>query len=156
VSETFLTRAGYEKLRQEVEELKKRKSQLSRDIAEAREKGDLSENAEYHSAKDSLAELLTRINLIQDKLQSARFIDDIKAPEDTVAIGRSVTVIDEDGDEATYTLVGAEESDPEAGRISVYSPLAQGLLHKKVGEKASIELQDGSRTLSIVKVGPAE
>ena len=69
MSETFLTRAGYEKICLDIEDLKKRKSQLSRDIAEAREKGDLSENAEYHSAKDKLGEVMSRISILQDKLQ---------------------------------------------------------------------------------------
>jgi len=156
MTETFLTRAGYEKLRLEIEDLKQRKKQLSHDIAEAREKGDLSENAEYHSAKDKMAEVLGRINIIQDKLESAQLIDGIKTPKDTVAIGCSVTVKDEDGDESTYTLVGADESDPTEGRISVYSPLAQGLLHKKVGEKVSIEMPAGSREYQIIKLGPAE
>ena len=155
MTETFLTRVGYEKLRNDIEDLKKRKVQLSHDIAEAREKGDLSENAEYHSAKDKLGEVMTRINILQDKLQGAKLIDEIKSPEGTVAIGRSVTVKDEDGDESTYTLVGADESDPAAGRISVYSPLAQVLLHKKIGEKVSLELPAGTRQFHILKVGPA-
>ena len=153
MTETFLTRAGYEKLRNEIEELKKRKVQLSQDIAEAREKGDLSENAEYHSAKDKLGEVMGRISLIQDKLQGAKFIDDIKVPKDTVAIGRSVTIKDEDGDETTYTLVGTDESDPSEGRISVYSPLAQGLLHKKAGEKVTVEMSAGAREFLILKIG---
>ncbi len=153
MTETFLTRAGYEKLRNEIEDLKKRKVQLSQDIAEAREKGDLSENAEYHSAKDKLGEVMGRISLIQDKLQGAKFIDDIKVPKDTVAIGRSVTIKDEDGDETTYTLVGTDESDPSEGRISVYSPLAQGLLHKKAGEKVTVEMPAGAREFLILKIG---
>jgi transcription elongation factor GreA len=153
MTETFLTRAGYEKLRLEIDELKKRKTQLSLDIAEAREKGDLSENAEYHSAKDKLGEVMGRISAIQDKLQGAKLIEEIKAPKDTVAIGRSVTIKDDEGDESTYTLVGADESDPNAGRISVFSPLAQGLLHKKVGEKVTVEMPAGSRQFLIVKVG---
>ncbi|MFA6003820.1 MAG: transcription elongation factor GreA [Elusimicrobiota bacterium] len=154
MTETFLTRAGYEKLRLEIEDLKKRKVQLSRDIAEAREKGDLSENAEYHSAKEKMSEVLGRINLIQDKLEGAKLIDDLKSPKDTVSIGCSVTVKDEDGDEVTYTLVGSDESDPSAGRISVYAPLAQGLLGKKVGEKVSIDMPAGTRAFTIVKAGP--
>ncbi len=153
MAETFLTRAGYEKLRQEIEELKKRKAHLSKDIGEAREKGDLSENAEYHSAKDKLSEVLNRINILQDKLQGATLIDDLKAPKDTVAIGCCVTIKDEDGGETDYTLVGEEESDPSQGRISVYSPLAQGLLHKKVGEKVTVEMPAGSRKFLILKVG---
>jgi transcription elongation factor GreA len=152
MTDTFLTRAGYEKLRQEIDDLKKRKVQLSNDIAEAREKGDLSENAEYHSAKDKLGEVLGRINIIQDKLQNAKIIDEIKGPKDTVAIGRAVTLRDEDGDETTYTLVGSDESDPAQGRISVYSPLAQGLLHKKAGEKVSVEMPAGPREFHILKV----
>ncbi len=154
MTETFLTRAGYEKLRQDIEELKKQKVQLSKDIAEAREKGDLSENAEYHSAKDKMAEVLGRINILQDKLQGATLIDDLKAPKGIVAIGCRVTIKDEDGDETDYTLVGEEESDPAQGRISVYSPLAQGLLHKKSGEKVSIDLAAGPRAFTIVKIGP--
>ncbi|MDD5656261.1 MAG: transcription elongation factor GreA [Elusimicrobia bacterium] len=152
MTDTFLTRAGYEKLRQEIDELKRRKVQLSQDIAEAREKGDLSENAEYHSAKDKLAEVLGRINIIQDKLQSAKLIDEIKGPKDTVAIGRSVTIRDEDGDETTYTLVGADESDPAQGRISVFSPLGQHLLHKKTGERVNVDMSAGTREFLITKV----
>ena len=94
-----------------------------------------------------------RINLLQDKLQGAKLIEEIKAPKDTVAIGRSVTIRDDEGDESTYTLVGSDESDPDAGRISVYSPLAQGLLHKKAGEKVTVEMPAGSRQFLIVKVG---
>ncbi|MDD5630187.1 MAG: transcription elongation factor GreA [Elusimicrobia bacterium] len=153
MTETFLTRAGYEKLRHDVEELKKRKVQLSHDIAEAREKGDLSENAEYHSAKDKLGEVMSRIDSLQDKLQGAKLIDEIKAPKDTVAIGRAVTIKDDEGDESTYTLVGTDESDPDAGRISVYSPLAQGLLHRKAGETVTVEMPSGARQFLILKVG---
>ena len=121
MTETFLTRAGYEKLRNELEPLKKMKAQLSLDIGEAREKGDLKENAEYHSAKECLGEVMGRIARIQDKLQNAKIIDELKQPKDTVVIGCVVSLKDEDGDDIEYTLVGEDESDPAEGRISVFS-----------------------------------
>ncbi len=131
MSDTFFTRAGYEKLISDIEPLKKMKNQRSQDISEAREKGDLKENAEYHSAKERLGEVMSRIAKIQDKLQSAKLIDDIKVCEGMVSIGGQVTIQDEDGDKSTYILVGEDESDPAEGKISVYSPLAQGLLGKQ-------------------------
>lgn len=153
--DTFLTRAGYEKLIKDLEPLKKQKSQLSKDIGEAREKGDLKENAEYHSAKEKLGEVMNRIQKIQDKLQGAKIIDELKVPKDTVSIGCRVTVQDEDGDCLCYALVGEDESDPAEGRISVYSPLAQGLLGKKVGERVQVELPAGARLFKILKTEPA-
>jgi|SRR5579883_1623630 len=155
MAETFLTRAGYEKLIQELEPLKKQKNQLSQDIAEAREKGDLKENAEYHSAKEKLGEVMTRIAKIQDKLQNAKIIDELKVPKGVVSIGCEVTLQDEDGDEMTYRLVGEDESDPAEGRISVYAPIAQGLLGKKQGEKVEVQLPAGPRTFKILKAQPA-
>lgn len=150
MSETFLTRAGYEKLLKDLEPLRKQKAQLSLDIAEAREKGDLKENAEYHSAKERLGEIMGRIAKIQDKLESAKLIDDLKLPKGEVAIGCTVSLRDQDGDELAYTLVGEDESDPTDGKISVYSPLAQGLLGKKVGEVATVDLPAGQRQFKIL------
>lgn len=155
MSETFLTRAGYEKLRSEIEPLKKQKQQLSLDIAEAREKGDLKENAEYHSAKEKLGEVMSRIAKIQDKLQGAKIIDELKLPPGIVSIGCRVTLQDEEGDEFAYTLVGEDESDPAEGRISVYAPIAQGLLGKKEGDQAQVQLPAGTRTFKILKTEPA-
>jgi transcription elongation factor GreA len=155
MGDTFLTRAGYEKLIKELEPLKKQKHQLSQDIAEAREKGDLKENAEYHSAKEKLGEVMSRIAKIQDKLENAKIIDELKTPKGQVAIGCRVELKDEDGDEIAYTLVGEDESDPAEGKISVYSPLAQGLLGKKQGETVTIELPAGPRQFKILSAGPA-
>lgn len=152
---TFLTRAGYDKLVKELEPLKAMKNQLSLDIQEAREKGDLKENAEYHSAKEKLGEVMNRIAKIQDKLESAKLIDDLQTPKDTVSIGCAITVKDEEGDSMDYTLVGEDESDPAEGRISVYSPLAQGLLGKKVGETVEVQLPAGPRRFTVIKANPA-
>ncbi|MBI4377223.1 MAG: transcription elongation factor GreA [Elusimicrobia bacterium] len=155
MTDTFLTRAGYEKLLKDLEPLKKQKIQLSQDIAEAREKGDLKENAEYHSAKEKLGEVMSRIAKIQDKLQNAKIIDEIKIPRGQVSIGCKVTVEDSNGDQMTYILVGEDESDPSEGRISVFSPLAQGLLGKKEGDTVEVSLPVGPRTFKIISAQPA-
>jgi transcription elongation factor GreA len=152
MGDTYLTRAGYEKLKQDLAGLMKQKTQLSLDIGEAREKGDLKENAEYHSAKEKMGEVMGRIGQIQDKLQSAKLIDDLDTPKDTVAIGTAVTLEDSDGDTMEYSLVGEDESDPAEGKISVQSPLAQGLLGKKVKQTVEVALPAGPRQFKILKV----
>lgn len=151
MADTYLTRAGYEKLKNDLAELMKQKTQTSQDIAEAREKGDLKENAEYHSAKEKMGEVMSRIGIIQDKLQSAKIIDDMKVPKDTVAIGVTVTLEDGEGDTIEYTLVGEDESDPMEGRISVTSPLGSGLLGRKAKETVEVQLPAGPRTFKILK-----
>lgn len=155
MNETYLTREGQKKLLAELESLRGMKKQLSLDIGEAREKGDLKENAEYHSAKERLGEVMTRISKVQAKLDNVKIIEDLNIPKNTVAIGVKVTLQDESGDEFSYALVGEDDSDPAEGRISVYSPLAQGLLGKKVGEDASIELPAGTRVFKIIKTEPS-
>jgi transcription elongation factor GreA len=152
MADTYLTRAGYDKLKKDLAALMKQKAQTSLDIGEAREKGDLKENAEYHSAKEKLGEVMGRIGQIQDKLQSAKIIEDMDIPKDTVAIGTIVSLEDSDGDHVEYTLVGEDESDPMEGKISVQSPLAQGLLGKKVKQTAEVVLPNGVRTFKILKV----
>lgn len=155
MADTYLTRAGYEKLRDELKGLMKQKNQLSQDIGEAREKGDLKENAEYHSAKEKLGEVMGRIGKTQDKLQTAKIIDEMDIPKDVVAIGTTVTLEDGDGDTMEYALVGEDESDPSEGRISVQSPLAQGLLGKKVKQTVEVALPAGPRQFKILKVARA-
>ncbi len=155
MSDTYLTRAGYEKLKKDLTALMKQKTQLSLDIGEAREKGDLKENAEYHSAKEKMGEVMGRIGQIQDKLQSAKIIDELDLPKDVVAIGAKVTLEDADGDTIEYSLVGEDESDPAEGRISVQSPLAQGLLGKKVQQTVEVALPAGPRAFKILKVARA-
>ena len=152
MADTYLTRAAYEKLKKDLQGLMKQKSQLSLDIGEAREKGDLKENAEYHSAKEKLGEVMGRIGQIQDKLQTAKMIDEMDIPKDTVAIGTIVSLEDSDGDTCEYTLVGEDESEPMEGKISVQSPLAQGLLGKKVKETVEVTLPNAVRVFKILKV----
>ncbi|HAH06644.1 MAG TPA: transcription elongation factor GreA [Elusimicrobia bacterium] len=156
MTETYMTRAGQEKLLNDLEELKKRKAILSVEIGEAREKGDLRENAEYHSAKERLAEVMNRISILETKLSGAQIIDNLKIKEGEVQIGVRVTLLDvEDKDEMQWTLVGQEESDPASGLISIYAPLAQGILGHKVGEEVCVELPVGPKKFKILKTEPA-
>lgn len=156
MSDTYLTRAGYEKLVTDLGDLKKQKTILSREIGEAAEKGDLRENADYHEAKKRQAEILRRIHELEDKLKKARLIDDIKVKDGEVQIGVKVTLLDEDEkEEMEWILVGADEADPSKGRLSVYAPLAQGLLGKKVGDKVVVDLPAGPKRIKILKTAPA-
>ncbi len=155
-SATYISRAGMKKLQDEVKELKKQKIILSGEIGEAREKGDLKENAEYHAAKDRLGEIMNRIGKISDALATSRLTDDIEIKKDMVQIGVKIRIEDqEDKETLEWILVGQAESDPAAGKISVDSPLAQGLLGHKVGEKVTIELPAGPVTYKIIKTTPA-
>jgi len=156
MSESYLTRAGYNKLLEDLDVLKKRKAQLSVEIGEALEKGDLRENAEYHSAKERLGDVMNRIGIIESKLTNARIIDSIKIRENEVQIGVKVTLLDvDDNDEMQWVLTGQEESDPASGRISIYAPLAQGILGHKVGEEVAVSLPAGSKKFKILKTEPA-
>ena len=152
MADTYLTRAGHAKLSEELKALMKQKTQLSLDIGEAREKGDLKENAEYHSAKEKMGEVMGRIGKISEKLQSAKLIEEMDIPKDTVAIGTTVSLEDTDGDTVEYSLVGEDESDPMEGKISVQSPLGSGLLGRKSKETVEVQLPNGTRSFKILKV----
>jgi transcription elongation factor GreA len=151
--EVFLTRQGYEKLRQDLKELKERRAQLSIEIAEAREKGDLKENAEYHAAKEEQAKVQERMNEMEQKLRSARIIEESGVQAGEARIGATVTIRDlKEGDEFVYTLVDSVEADFSKGRISVRSPLAEALLGHKEGDQVQVKLPAGIVTYKVVKV----
>lgn len=154
--EIYMTRAGYEKLIKELEMLKERKISLSKEIGETREQGDLRENAGYQYAREKQSETLRRIAEIQDRISGAKIIDDMDLPKDQVIIGMKVTIKDtSDNEEYEYTLVGAEESDPLQGKISVHAPIAQGLLGHKVDEIVTVDLPGGKTKFKILKIEPA-
>lgn len=155
MSATYISRAGKKKLVEEVKELKKQKEILSGEIAEAREKGDLKENAEYHAAKDRLGEVMNRIGKLSDAISSSQLTDELEIKKDMVQIGVTVSLEDSDKEKLEWTLVGQAESDPASGKISVDSPLAQGLLGHKVGEKVTVDLPSGPTTFKILKTKPA-
>jgi len=126
---------------------------IAEKIAAARAEGDLKENAEYHAQREAQGLLQAKINLIKSKLARAQIIDPAKLPRDQVSFGATVTVRDVDlGDEEEYTLVGAGEEDYNKGRILVTSPLGQGLLGKRIGERAEIPAPKGSYELEVVSI----
>jgi transcription elongation factor GreA len=149
-----MTRAGYEKLRAEVDRMEQDEMPvIEQRIASARSEGDLSENAEYHGARESQGLLQARINQRRDQLARATIIDPSKLPKDQVTFGATVVVKDlEFGDEETFILVGAGEDDPDSGRINVTSPLAQGLMGGKIGQKVSIDVPAGTLRFEILTI----
>lgn len=149
-----MTRAGYDKLKAELYELEHEQMPLIENrIAAARSEGDLKENAEYHGARESQGMLQAKINLLKDKLSRADLVDTATLPKDQVVFGVTVKVKDLDfGDTEEYTLVGAGDEDYDVGRILVTSPLAQGLLGRKVGEKVDIEVPAGTNRFEILEL----
>jgi transcription elongation factor GreA len=151
-----MSRAGYDKMIKELEMLLARKQDLSKEIGETREQGDLRENAGYHFAREKQRETLRRIAEIQDKVNGAKIIDDMNLPKGEVIIGMKVQIQDvSDKETYEYTLVGGEESDPTVGKISVHAPIAQGLLGHKINEIVEIDLPVGKTKFKILKIEPA-
>src|SRR5262245_4024728 len=149
-----MTRAGYNKLKAEVDELQNVKMpEIEKRIAAARAEGDLSENAEYHGARESQGLLQAKINLLMTKLANAQIIDTSKMPKDQVAFGCTIKVRDLDlDDEEEFTLVGAGEEDYDTGKINVASPLARGFIGKKVGDKVEVAVPRGVNRFEILAI----
>lgn len=149
-----MTRTGYNKLKAELDELQNEQMpEIEQRIATARAEGDLSENAEYHGARESQGLLMAKINLLKDKLARAAIMDSSKGPKDEVAFGCTLVVKDLDfGDTEEYTLVGAGEEDYDTGRINIASPLAQGFVGKKVGDKVEVEVPAGVNRFEIMEI----
>ena len=149
-----MTHTGYNKIKAELDHLQNEEMpKIEKRIGEARSEGDLSENAEYHGARESQGLLMAKINLLKEKLAFANIIDTSSLPKDEVAFGSKVVVKDLDfGDEEIFYLVGAGEEDYDKGRILVTSPLAQGLLGKKVGDKVEIEVPAGTMKFEVLDI----
>lgn len=142
----FISRKGYQKLQEDLEALKKRRPLIAAEIKDAREKGDLKENAEYHAAKEDSAHNERRIQEIEIKLGGARILEDQgDLPTDKAYIGATVTVRGDDGAEMKYTLVDVSESDPASGLISITSPIGQSLLGQPAGAKVKIPVGKAGR-----------
>ncbi|MBU4310927.1 transcription elongation factor GreA [bacterium] len=150
----FLTKEGYEKLTKELYYLKTvRRREISKEIKEAREHGDISENAEYEAAKEKQAFMETRILQLETKLSQARIIDDKRIPKGRAYLGATVLLRDlESGEELSYTLLGGDEADSSEGKISVHSPVAKGLLGHKAGDRVEIRVPAGIRKYKILKI----
>jgi len=149
-----MTRAGYDKLRAELDRLQNvEMPKIEERIGRARLEGDLTENAEFDGARESQGILQAKINVLRDKLARATLIEPSQVPKDEVAFGSTVVVKDLDcGDEEEFTLVGAGEEDYAAGRILVTSPLAQGLMGRRIGEQVEIEVPMGTARYEILQI----
>ena len=152
-----MTLEGKAKLEAELEELKvvKRKEIVER-IKIARSYGDLSENSEYESAKDEQAFVEGRISTLEKMIRFAEIIDDNNVEKDVVSLGRKITFIElPDGDEETYTIVGSAEANPVEGKISNDSPIAKGIIGKKLNEEVVIPTPGGEMKIRIIDIQSA-
>lgn len=151
---TYLTQEGYDRLKEELERLKSDgRDEVAKAIAEAREKGDLSENAEYDAAKDAQGLLEMRINELEKTFASARVIDKSQIDTSKVTVLSDVTIKNKrNGAQVTYKLVAQAEADLKAKKISVNSPMGEGLLGKKVGDIAVVQTPNGPIEFEIIEI----
>lgn len=149
-----MTADGLARLEEELKTLKSiERPAVIRAIAEAREHGDLSENAEYHAARERQSFIEGRISELEDIVSRAQVIDISQLSGDTVRFGATVTLADEDSDdEVVYQIVGAHEADIQSGRLSVHAPLARALIGKHLGESVEVNSPGGSKSYEIVDV----
>ena len=149
-----MTAEGHKALMEEIRHLKTvERERIIKAIAEARAHGDLSENAEYHAAKEQQAFNEARVAELEDKLSRAEVIDVGKLSGDRVQFGATVTLIDEDTEkEVAYQIVGDLEADVNAGKISISSPIARALIGKEVGDYVEVNTPGGGKSYEILKV----
>jgi transcription elongation factor GreA len=148
-----MTPRGAQKLRDELTRLKEERIKVSREIGVAREHGDISENAEYHAAKERQGMVEARIKDVEDKLARAEVIDPSRLQGSRVRFGAVVTLTNIDTDEdVTYQIVGAEEADIDAGTISISSPLARALIGREAGDEVKVRMPVGERHYEIGSV----
>ena len=151
---SYYTKEGLKKLKEELDQLKDiERHKASQAIAEARDKGDLSENAEYDAAKEAQGMLEMRIARMEENYANARLIDESQLDVSKVLVLSTVELLNKtNGMKMTYTLVAQSEADLKTGKISVNSPIGQGLLGKKVGEMAEITVPSGTIQLEITNI----
>jgi transcription elongation factor GreA len=150
----YMSEEGYKKLVEELKVLETvNRPEISRQIAEARDKGDLSENAEYDAAKEAQGMLEMKINRLKTIIADAKIIDESKLKTDAVQILNKVELKNlNTGIKMTYTIVSESEANLKEGKISVNTPIAQGLLGKKVGDTAEIKVPQGIISLEIINI----
>ena len=149
-----MTREGFKKLEEELHRLKsEERPRIIQQISEARALGDLSENAEYHAAKEAQGMNEARVGDLEDRLSRAEVIDTSKLSGTTVKFGATVTLEDEDtGDTVKYKIVGDGESDVKIGKVSVTSPIARALIGKSKGEVVEVTTPRGSKSYELMKI----
>lgn len=150
----YMSEEGYKKLVEELKVLETvNRPEISKQIAEARDKGDLSENAEYDAAKEAQGMLEMKISKLKEIIAEAKIIDESKISTDSVQILNKVELKNvKNGMKMTYTIVSESEANLKEGKISVSTPIAQGLLGKKVGEVAEIKVPQGQVSLEVVSI----
>ena len=153
-----MTREGYDKRKAELDRMQgPQMVEITKRVATAREMGDLSENAEYHAAREDQGMLQARINLLKDELNRAYILDPNNLPTDEVVFGRRVTVRDLDsGDDEVFILVGPGQDNIDENKILTTSPIGQGLLGKKKGDVAEIKVPMGTLRFEVKEIGAAE
>ena len=149
-----MTAEGYQALDAELKRLKtQERPSVIAAISEARQHGDLSENAEYHAAKERQAFIESRLAEIEDRIARAQVIDVSKLSGKQVKFGATVNLVDEDtGDKAKYKIVGEDESDVKAGKISITSPIARAMIGKEEGDVVEVMAPGGPKSYEITKV----
>ena len=142
------------KLQEEIAALENElRIELPREIARARALGDLSENAEYHAAKERQGQVNARLGQLHHRLRELSMFDQSRIPRDRIGLGSTVVVMDIDkGEETTYRLVTSEDADVAKGQISTSSPIGRGLVGRKVGDTTKIQIPGGTRELEILQV----
>ena len=140
-----MLQAGYDKLTAQLRELKAERPQIVDAIEEARAHGDLSENAEYHAAKERQVQVEATIADLEDKLSRAQIIDPTTLSGDKVVFGATVTLLDEDDKPVRYQIVGQAEADAKLGMISYNSPLGRALISRQVGEEVEVSVPSGDK-----------
>lgn len=149
-----MTKEGYESLMQELENLRRSdRPQIIKEIAAAREHGDLSENAEYDAAKEKQGLIERRIKELENKLANAQLVDTSKAKPGTVVFGATVCLEDADsGSRVTYKIVGADEADVKQKKISVNAPIAKALIGQQVGDTVEVTIPAGEKEYTILDI----
>jgi len=143
---------GHDKLSADLRRLKEERPQIVDAIEEARAHGDLSENAEYHAAKERQGQIEASINDIEDRLSRAQIIDPKDLSGDKIVFGATVTLMDEDDKPVTYQIVGQTEADAKLGRISYNSPLGRALIGRKVKDEIEVTVPSGDRYYLVSKI----
>lgn len=148
-----ITQAGYDRLTEELNRLKKELPEVTEAIGVAREHGDISENAEYHAAKEAQATLQARLRDLEDKIARAAVVDESQIDASKAYLGATVRVLNKKTKrEMTYTLVSAPEADVSSGKISMRSPVAQALAGKEVGDSVVANVPAGKLELEILEI----
>jgi len=150
-----MTKAGYDKLEADLRDLKTvARPEIVKEIEVARAHGDISENAEFHAAKERQSHIEGRILQLEDKLARAQVIDPAESAPDAVRFGVTVKLLDAETDEEVkYTLVGEDEADASEGRISITSPIARALLGKTVDDVVTVRVPKGTREFEVRDIG---